>query len=262
MLTLPLRSLARLLPKRLVGWSAYRYPSGRRAYGQFGEDVLLARLLPEARGCYVDIGAFHPKFGSNTYFLWKRGWRGINVDVDDYKIAMFRYFRPGDVNLTLGISSANAERTFYSQDKGSYGSMSSFEAEFAQSRGERMGRSVSSRTVAVRTLNWLFEEHLPREADGSFISVDLLNIDVEGHEYEILRAFDISRFRPRCVCVEIHAAGIDELEQSATFQLLRREGYQLVAWPAPSCIFTLAPLAQTGSSAASAANPETLRRSA
>ena len=240
-----LRRAAGLLPKRIVGWLAYHYPSGQPTYSQFAEDIPLARLLTEPTGLYVDIGAFHPKYRSNTYFLWKRGWHGINVDVDEYKIAQFRHFRPKDVNLTLGVSSVDGERTFYFQRGGSYGSMSSFEPEFADDRGRKMGRSVDRCTVPVWKLNTLLETYLPRRRDGSFAAVDLLNIDVEGHELEILRPLDFDRFGPRCLCVEIHAKGIAELAQSPTFRLLRSQGYELVAWPAPSCIFIRSTAATT-----------------
>jgi FkbM family methyltransferase len=233
------RRLARLLPKQIVGWFAYHYPCYQATYSRFAEDVTLARLLPEANGFYVDIGAFHPKFRSNTYRLWKRGCRGINVDVDEFKIAQFRRFRPNDINLALGISSGDTERTFYFQGDGSYGSMSSFEPDFAADRGRKMGRRVGTRTVTVWKLNTLLEKYLPCRPDGSFVPVDLLDIDVEGHEHEILSAFDFDRFAPRCLCVEIHAEGFANLIESQTFQLLRSQGYELAAWPAPSCIFTV-----------------------
>jgi hypothetical protein len=239
-----IRRLSGLLPKRFVGWFAYHRPGLRTTLSQFAEDVALARLLPDARGFYVDIGAFHPKFGSNTYLLWKRGWRGVNVDVDEYKMALFRRFRPDDTNLTIGISSKNGERNFYFQEGESYGSMSSFEPQFSASRGARLGRRVSSRVVPVRTLNWLLDQHVPRSADGKQVAIDLLNIDVEGHELELLRDFDFARYRPRCICVEIHAATMTELANLPTYLLLRRANYDLVAWPAPSCIFQAANAAQ------------------
>ena len=33
------------------------------------------------KGIYIDVGAFHPFNGSNTYKLFKRGWEGINIDL-------------------------------------------------------------------------------------------------------------------------------------------------------------------------------------
>ncbi len=42
-------------------------------YSQTGEDVLIAKYLPEDTGKYLDIGAGLPIRGSSTYFLYKRG---------------------------------------------------------------------------------------------------------------------------------------------------------------------------------------------
>ena len=33
-------------------------------------------------GTYVDVGAQHPISNNNTYLLFKRGWNGINIDLD------------------------------------------------------------------------------------------------------------------------------------------------------------------------------------
>lgn len=232
------KALRKLLPKKLSGYLAYTLPYRQSSCSQYSEDIWINKFLPQAGGFYVDIGAFHPKYGSNTYKLWKRGWNGINVDVDQYKIDLFKRFRPRDTNLSVGVSSEASERMFYYQDGGSYGSMSSFDADFANDRGEKFARKVKSRKVSVLTLDEVLERHLPRTSDGDFRTVDLISIDVEGHEHEILRVFDFDRFRPQCLCIEIHAESIGELEGTPTYKLLRDNGYNLTAWPAPSCIFT------------------------
>ena len=33
-------------------------------------------------GFYVDVGCHQPLLNNNTYRLYKRGWRGINIDLD------------------------------------------------------------------------------------------------------------------------------------------------------------------------------------
>jgi hypothetical protein len=50
-------------------------------YSQEGEDLIASRLFPnQSTGFYVDIGAHHPTRFSNTYLLYTKGWRGINID--------------------------------------------------------------------------------------------------------------------------------------------------------------------------------------
>ena len=51
------------------------------------EDLNILNFFKNKRdGFYVDVGCFHPKKHSNTYFLYKRGWRGVNIDMEEEKI--------------------------------------------------------------------------------------------------------------------------------------------------------------------------------
>jgi len=78
-------------------------------YSQFGEDAVLRVLVNsgERPGFYVDVGAYHPKHLSNTYFFYKKGWRGINIDPNPRSIKLFNLLRPTDINLNVAI--ANGE---------------------------------------------------------------------------------------------------------------------------------------------------------
>ena len=50
-------------------------------YSQNGEDLILNRFLEnKEKGFFIDVGAHHPIRFSNTYFFYKKGWSGINID--------------------------------------------------------------------------------------------------------------------------------------------------------------------------------------
>lgn len=56
---------------------------GVKSYSQEGEDLVLARIFGNLKlttGFFVDIGAHHPTRFSNTFYFYRRGWCGINVD--------------------------------------------------------------------------------------------------------------------------------------------------------------------------------------
>ena len=77
-----------------------------RSYSQCGEDLIIAflfRSLGIERPGYIDIGAHHPTYLSNTRLLYARGSRGINIEANPALIRRFRTQRPGDVNLNIGI---------------------------------------------------------------------------------------------------------------------------------------------------------------
>ena len=89
-----------LLPKRIrqyVHRIRERWFDGyaKKSYSQEGEDLLVDRFLDcKPLGFYVDVGARRPKRFSNTYRLYRRGWRGLNIDANPGSMAPFRRIRP------------------------------------------------------------------------------------------------------------------------------------------------------------------------
>src|SRR5690348_3121185 len=96
-----------------MGRASVRYlfdPYRRISYSQEGEDLILDRALRrKERGYYVDVGAFHPKKFSNTYFFYKKGWRGINIDATPSSMQAFKRVRPRDTNIETAISNKDEE---------------------------------------------------------------------------------------------------------------------------------------------------------
>ena len=64
-------------------------------------------------GTYVDVGAQHPISNNNTYLLFKRGWNGINIQIQIKNIDLFNISRPNDINLNYAISDKEGETDFY-----------------------------------------------------------------------------------------------------------------------------------------------------
>ena len=73
-----------------------------------------------------------------------------------------------------------------------------------------------SSSVPTRTLDSILEE---AEAP---VPIDLLSIDVEGHEIEVLRGFDFSRWQPLLILVEDHVGNL------RTHRYLKQHGYRLI----------------------------------
>ena len=58
---------------------------------------------------------------------------------------------------------------------------------------------------------------------------DLLNIDVEGHEYEVLNGLDLKKFRPRIITVEIHVGKTEAIFKTSVFKYLKKNNYELIS---------------------------------
>ena len=182
---------------------------------QAGEDIMLKNLFyrdylsKDIKGFYVDIGAYHPQLFSNTHFFYKNGWTGINVDGTSESIDLFNKERIHDINIHSIIS--NIETDYY----------------FPQQRDSMNGISENAEgciKVKSITLKSLFEKYLPKNTEITFMS-----IDTEGHEYNILKSNDWSRYRPKVLLVEIEGKTVLESQQSEIVAFLESINYKYVA---------------------------------
>ncbi len=49
-----------------------------------------------------------------THFSYiKKGWSGINIDLDSHIIEMFNYFRPKDYNVNSAVSNSKEETDLF-----------------------------------------------------------------------------------------------------------------------------------------------------
>src|SRR6516225_4632464 len=69
------------------------------------EDVIINRLFPTTQdGFYVDVGAGHPRLANDTFSLYQKGWRGINVEPNQDCYSALVEERPRDINLQILLS--------------------------------------------------------------------------------------------------------------------------------------------------------------
>ena len=56
-------------------------------------------------------------------------------------------------------------------------------------------------------------------------AIDLLSIDVEGHDYQVLQSLDLSRYRPKIIVIEMHS--MENMAESDIYRHLTSNGYSL-----------------------------------
>lgn len=192
------------------------------SYSQEGEDIILRRIFERKKfGFYVDVGAYHPKRFSNTYFFYERGWRGINVDAMPYSMIRFKIIRPRDINLEVPISSNNQTLTYYVFNEPALNGFSkvlSIERD-SSNDGYKLINKIEMKT---HTLEEVLEKHLPRNQQ-----IDFMSVDVEGFDYEVLISNNWTRFRPQVVLVEVLKKSFEELKKHKLTQFMQHKGYSL-----------------------------------
>lgn len=204
--------------------------SSQRYWSQYGEEIGLDRIFNVSRpGFYVDVGCYHPTKYNNTYKLYRRGWRGVNIDLDEIKIAAFRLRRPADTNLVAAVS--DKEETVTLGSTGFYTVTQTLDPE-AIEKQRRRGVDVQLREVRTRTLTNLLDATPFRDR-----KIGVLSVDVEGLELNVLRSLDFARYQPKVIIVEAHVRSLEELMASELYTLLRSQGYTLFNWTGPSLLF-------------------------
>ena len=192
---------------------ARRHACERRGSARYSRPALhginreLARIVDRDDGVFVEAGGHNGYTQSNSYYLERfRGWRGVLVEPMPEMAAEARRNRPAAQLFQCALvapdhGAADVEMRFgdlFTKVRGT----EKEDREWTQG-GTLLGwRDARVERVPARTLSSVLEE-------AGAEQVDLLSLDVEGHEAQALRGLDLDRHAPRWILVEMHdlAAG-------------------------------------------------------
>lgn len=160
----------------------------RSSYSQHGEDAIILELLShyDLKGSvYIDVGANHPSDISNSYLLYRKGYRGIVIEPNQELIGLFRKFRPGDIALPIGCGNTNTVLPFHI-------SKTPVLSSFMDTRETNVYKTMY---IPVMRLD-------DAVRDMQFDFVSLLSIDVEGLNYEVMEGARETINRSLLLCLE------------------------------------------------------------
>jgi FkbM family methyltransferase len=190
------------------------------SFSQFGQDILISDILfPNFKGIFVDVGARDGIVLSNTYRLEAEGWTGVAIEPHP---DLFDRLLANRTCVCLNVAISGIQGT----------------AEFLKMNEEPLGQSgiVATHTHMSR-LSDLDHEiiEVPTITLASVASalprIDYLDIDVEGHELDILRSANLAAWRVSVVGVE--CPPIDTVKTMELDRIMMEQGYlpflQLVA---------------------------------
>lgn len=193
----------------------------RLYYSQEGEDMILNRIFQNKNsGFYVDIGAFDPKRFSNTYFFYKKGWKGINIEPAGESIQEFRRLRPRDLTLQVAVGNNEDERKFFQFDEPALNTFSENTANLYVAAGYKI---TAIKLLKPKKLSDLLQIH------PSDHTIDFMSIDVEGFELEVLKSNDWFRFRPSVLLIEFLGCDLVNLNDHEAHQFIASKDYELYA---------------------------------
>ena len=207
------------------------------SYSFNGIDLLVDYIFKSKKnGFYLDIGAQHPVSNNNTYLLFKKGWNGINIDLDEKNINLFKLARPKDINLNFAISDSEKEvDLFFYHDSSPINTLSKNVSDFQKAKVSKIKK------IKTKILNNVLE-------DLSLKShIDYMNIDVEGHEIQVLKGFNIAKYKPSVISIEYLDLNMKKLEfrnndinnllNSDLYKYFIQNNYYFVNWLHGDLIF-------------------------
>ncbi len=199
---------------------------------QLGEDkIILDYFGKNFKGTFVDIGCYHPTRHNNTYELYKKGWQGINIDLNPLTIELFNYLRPRDININSAISDDEKKKNLYFiDDLNTQNTLEKNHIDFLKKYHSIKDDEIKVMQVDTKKLNNVLKQH-------NFKKVDFLNIDIEGHEINVLNSIDFNTYSFRAICIEMishndlsekHNEKIKKILQEKNYHLLKKISYNYI----------------------------------
>ncbi len=171
-----------------------KYFIKKKSYAMDGEDLAIDLFNKKRdKGFYVDIGAHHPIQRNNTHLLFKKGWEGVNIDINQFSIELFNFLRPKDLNLQIAVSDKEGEVSFFYQKK--FSQLNTTDRGVAN---ENFQGNFQEKKVKCRTIQYILDSSKYKNK-----KIDFLNIDIEGAEMKVLNTLNFKIYDPSLICIEI-----------------------------------------------------------
>ena len=194
----------------------------KKSYSQCGEDIFISEFYKNkiVKGTYLDIGAFNPIKFNNTYLLYKNGWEGTNIDLNQTSIDLFNILRPNDKNICAAVSDKIEKVEVYIEN------LFSPLNTISEERFKLLNKNKSKKHtyyVETKTINNLIKDKF-----------DFLNIDIEGLDIKVLKSINLKFYNPRLICIEI----LNPKNEVELSDYLMEHGYYFEKKMGPSYFFS------------------------
>ena len=197
----------------------FRNSTKNEHLGEFGEDIFIRRFFKnQKKGFYVDIGCYHPVKGSLTYYLFKEGWKGLNVDLSKISVDLFKTERPNDYNINAAITDFDGETFYY--ENGAINQQNSLTLD-------KDKKKIKIQAYKLETLLNNF----------SISNIDYLNIDVEGSDFKVITSLNFVKFRPKLISIEQNIYNTEKIIKNECHEFLIKKNYFLVSKIGVTCIY-------------------------
>lgn len=195
--------------------------SARISYAHTGEDRLIESILKPIiteKGFYVEVGCNEPIFISNTFSLYKKGWKGICIDANETLIKKYARLRPQDIAVSALVSDEKVTRDYFIYANNVLSSTEQMNIDIKEEPGFEV---VQTKKLQTESLTEILDRY---KAPACF---DLLSVDAEEHDLQVLKSLDFNKYSPRLIVVESETFDPSKPIEDLIYQLVTSKGYVL-----------------------------------
>lgn len=195
----------------------------RKYYGQFEPSVdrfIFERYFPDEniKGVFVECGAYDGLTEcSCKFFEESMGWKGYNLEPVPWIFEKLNTNRPNSTNLNFALSNTMGETNFKAVEHPRFGVDCTNGSLSHTERHNQIlmddGCKFIDVPVKLRTWNDFIQQEAIKQ-------VDLLVLDVEGHELFVLEGMKDCSVLPDIICIEV-----GHLDFAVIRQTLKEMGY-------------------------------------
>lgn len=167
-------------------------------YSQFGEDDIIKEYFPKSyKGVCIEVGAADGKMGSNTLMFEEKGWMTLCIEPNPELFKQMSKIRKLTENYAISDKEGELYFTVFDIPGSNYSAVSSLIVDDRLlKQHENLIKSKTEIKVRVSTLDKVLSLHPQIEV------IDFISIDTEGTELDVLRGFDIERWKPKLMIIE------------------------------------------------------------
>ena len=101
--------------------------------------------------------------------------------------------------------------------------MNTTNRKWADEWKKKIGKNFSIQKIKKNSLNNVLSSY---KISKEF---ELLNIDVEGHEIDVLKGINFKNIRPKIITIEIHVEKTEQIFKTEIYKLLKKNNYELIS---------------------------------
>lgn len=199
-------------------------------YSQCEEDMFLNKYFfkNKKKGVYIELGALDGVLYSNTkFFEDSLDWTGILIEPHPNKFNLLQFNRPNNI-LSNSLVSCHKDPLEYRYFVDNHAAVSGVENTLPQSHFDTYFESKNQFNKSLpQNKIWITPKTLSEIVRETNVThIDLLSLDVEGHEYEVLQSWD---FSIPIDIILLETLGVQPEKDEMCRQLLLKNNYKYVA---------------------------------